>query len=140
MTDLPRIFAGIAAGLHHLSDRQRVIAGNIANSDTPGFKALTVEEPDFSTLLGRPSGGHRGARPTVALTGTMTALGATRPASAARIVEERDISETKPDGNNVTLEDQLMRMGQVQADYATLTNLYAKQLKLLKTALGRSGG
>lgn len=139
MSNLPRIFQGLAAGLHHLSDRQRVIAGNIANSDTPEFKARTVEEPDFSALLGS-SGSRRVARPTVILTGAMTSLGATQPLAAARIVEEQDISETKPDGNNVTLEDQLMRMGQVQADYATLTNLYSKQLRLLKTALGRSGG
>jgi len=45
----------------------------------------------------------------------------------------------KPDGNNVTLEDQLLKMGQVQTDFATMTNLYRKQMSLMKTALGRGG-
>ena len=136
MSALPRIFQGLASGLHHLSDRQRVIAGNIANSDTPGYKARTLEEPDFAAALG----GRQGiARPTVVLTNDMAALGAKQPANMGHVVLDEDVTETKPDGNNVTLEDQLLRMGQVQADYATLTSLYAKQLKLLKTALGRNG-
>ncbi len=139
MPNLPNILGGIAAGLQHLSERQRVIAGNIANSDTPGFKSRTVEQPDFGAMLNVRSGGARVARPTVTLTSGMAALGASPPPAAGRIVEDRNVTETKPDGNNVTLEDQVMALGQVQADYATLTSLYAKQMKLLKIALGRGG-
>lgn len=139
MADLPKIFQGITAGMRHLSDRQRVIAGNIANSETPGFKARTMPEPDFSSMVGVRSGASGVAKPSVVRTSGMLALGASETASSGRIVEDKDVTETKPDGNNVTLEDQLLRLGQVQADYATLTSLYAKQMKLLKTALGRSG-
>jgi hypothetical protein len=42
---------------------------------------------------------------------------------------DKDISETKPDGNNVTLEDQLLKMGQIQADFTAMTGLYRKQGK-----------
>jgi flagellar basal-body rod protein FlgB len=52
-------------------------------------------------------------------------------------VLDGDTTETKPDGNNVTLEDQLLTLGQVQADFAAMTNLYRKQMGLMKTALGR---
>ena len=47
--------------------------------------------------------------------------------------------ETKPDGNNVTLEEQVLKLGAVQSEFAALTNLYRKQMQLLKTATGRGG-
>ena len=136
--DMPPILSGIRRQMETLSDRQRVIAQNIANSETPGFKARTVEDADFSDLLGGTSGGIRVARPRVQLTAGMKGLGAIQPAGAG-IVLDKDVSETKPDGNNVTLEDQLLKLGQVQADFTAMSNLYRKQLMMLKTAVGKGG-
>jgi flagellar basal-body rod protein FlgB len=138
MSGTPRLIDGITTAMRHLSDRQKVIAENIANSDTPGYKAQTVQTPDFAGMVDLASGKGHVARPTVALTSGMAALGA-RPPRAGTTIADRSISETKPDGNNVTLEDQLLQMGQVQADFATLTNLYRKQMSLLKTAIGKEG-
>ncbi len=53
---------------------------------------------------------------------------------------DADTSETKPDGNNVTLEDQLLKMGQIQADFAAMTSLYRKSQGLMQSALGRKSG
>lgn len=136
MAGTPRLIDGIASAMRHLSDRQKVIAENIANGDTPGYKARTVQEPDFAGMVDLASGKGRVARPTVSLTSGMAALGAQPPRTGATIPDRR-VSETKPDGNNVTLEEQLLQMGQVQADFATLTNLYRKQMSLLKTAIGK---
>ncbi|MBB4840133.1 MULTISPECIES: flagellar basal body protein [Sphingomonas] len=136
--DMPPILAGIRRQMDNLSDRQRVIAQNIANSETPGFKARTVEDADFSDLVGNSTGGIRVAKPRVELTAGMKGLGAIQPAGAG-IVLDKDISETKPDGNNVTLEDQLLKLGQVQADFTAMTNLYRKQISMLKTAVGKGG-
>jgi len=132
---MPRLLDGIGAALRHLGQRQQVIADNIANADTPGFKARTLRAPDFAAMVeGRPGGGER---PTVVPTAAMKALGAgTR---SPNTILDRSISETKPDGNNVTLEQQLLAMGEVQADYATLTSLYRKQLGLIRSALGGRG-
>lgn len=138
MSDTPRIVQGITGAMRHLADRQRVIAENIANSETPGYKARTVQTPDFGAMLNIGSGRAAIGRPTVAITSGMAALGARPPRNGATI-PDRSVSETKPDGNNVTLEDQLLQMGQVQADFATLTNLYRKQMGLLKTAIGKEG-
>lgn len=138
MTDSPRLIQGITAAMRHLSDRQRVVAENIANSETPGYKARTIAAPDFGAMLNVSSGASQVARPTVAITSAMAALGA-RPPRAGNVVLDSAISETKPDGNNVTLEDQLLQMGQMQADFAALTNLYRKQMSLLKTAIGKEG-
>lgn len=136
--DTPPILAGIRRQMDTLSNKQRVIAQNIANSETPGFKARTVEDADFSDLLGSSSGGIRVAKPRVELTAGMKGLGAIQPAGAG-IVLDKDISETKPDGNNVTLEDQLLKLGEVQADFTAMTNLYRKQISMLKTAVGKGG-
>ena len=141
MSNVPSLMTGIGREMKHLAERQRVIAQNIANSETPGFKSRDVEAPDFSDLLGRQSQGGTPhvARPRVQITNGMAALGAS-PIGAGSVIFDKDISETKPDGNNVTLEDQLLRMSQVQADFTAMTNLYRKQQSLLKTALGRGGG
>ncbi|MBW4330472.1 flagellar biosynthesis protein FlgB [Stakelama sp. CBK3Z-3] len=133
MTDL---IAGIGKRMHFLSDRQRVIAENVANSETPAYKAREVDAPDFSDLV-QTGGGARVARPRVALTSAMTALGANPSLGGSNIVLDAATSETKPDGNNVTLEDQLLKMGEVQADFATMTSLYRKSQALMKTALGQ---
>jgi flagellar basal-body rod protein FlgB len=66
----------------------------------------------------------------------MVALGVP-PTTANRVVADSDVSETKPDGNNVTLEDQLLKMGSVQTDFTTMTNLYRKQMALIQAAIGR---
>ena len=138
----PAILGGIEREMRHLAERQRVIAQNIANSETPGYKAKDVAAPNFADLLAQQDvgGAPRIARPRVTLTAGMAALGARQPLVGGSVMLDQDTSETKPDGNNVTLEDQLLKMGQVQADFAAMTSLYRKQHALLKTALGRGGG
>lgn len=139
MSSTPPVMAGIERQMRHLAERQRVIAENVANNDTPHYKAQEVKRPDFSALLaaqGERQGMPRVARPGIRLTSGMSALGARPPASATNIVPDRETGETKPDGNNVTLEDQLLKMGGVQADYSAMTNLYRKQLQLMKSAIG----
>lgn len=128
----------LVSAMRHLSARQRVIADNLANSETPGFKAREIDAPDFGALV-EAGGAPHIARPKVGATALMTRLGA-RSGSAERVIADQDISETKPDGNNVTIEDQLLKLGEIQADFATLTSLYRKQQLLLKIALGRTGG
>ncbi|MGH6780713.1 MAG: flagellar basal body protein [Sphingomonadaceae bacterium] len=140
MTTTPPLLSGIAQQMKHLSQRQRVIAENIANGETPGFKAREVEVPDFSALLaaqGGAKGAPRIAHPRIQITSGMIALGAQPLQTGSVVIADKDVSETKPDGNNITLEEQLLKMGQVQADFAAMTNLYRKQLALLKTAIGR---
>lgn len=134
MSQPPRIVQGIAGAMRHLSERQRVLAQNIANAETPGYKSKDLEASDFGDLVGGVV-----KRPSVKLTSGMTGLGARAPGAGSGVVLDRHVSETKPDGNNVTLEDQLLKMGEVQADYATLTSLYRKQIGLLKTAVGKGG-
>lgn len=135
---IPPLMRGISQAMGHLSRRQQVIAQNIANSDTPGFKAREMEAPSFAYMVDSGGAPHV-ARPRVQLTGGMKALGASQQ-TAAGIIPDEDVTETKPDGNNVTLEEQVMKLGAIQAEFAALTNLYRKQMQLMKTATGRNGG
>ena len=139
MANIPELLTGIGQAMKHLSERQRVISQNIANSDTPGFKARDVERPDFSALVEQHSGGSKIRKPQIEVSSTMAALGA-QGGHAGNVVLDTNTSETKPDGNNVTLEDQMMKMAEVQADFTALTNLYRKQMSLLKIATGRGSG
>jgi len=142
MSDVPALLGAIRTNMKHQAERQRVVAQNIANSETPGYKARDVSAPDFRALLAAQGGAGTPsvATPQVQLTTAMRGLGAIQPLSAGSVYLDKDVTETKPDGNNVTLEDQLMKMGEVQADFTAMTNLYRKQLAMLKTALGRGGG
>ncbi|WP_171743741.1 flagellar basal body rod protein FlgB [Sphingomonas sp. AP4-R1] len=142
LSPTPPLLDAIARSMHQLDQRQRVVAENIANSETPHYKARDVAPADFSALLasqqqarGRAAHVHR---PLVAISDAMVALGASRPRDP-RVIDDKDTSETKPDGNNVGLEDQLLKMGQIQTDFSALTNLYRKQMGLIESALGRSG-
>ena len=131
----PPILAGIRDRMQNLSERQRVVSQNIANSETPGYKAREVSEPSFAALVG---GSGVVAAPRVQLTDRMKSLGAIQPLGAG-VILDKDITETKPDGNNVTLEDQLLKMGEVQADFTAMTSLYRKQMSMLKTAVSGRG-
>jgi flagellar basal-body rod protein FlgB len=140
-TNPPSLITGLTTSMKALSQRQMVIAQNLANSETPGFKARETEAPDFSALLAAQGDGSapRVARPAVRITSGMAALGARQP-DGGDIIADRDTGETKPDGNNVVLEEQMLKMGQLQSDYAAMTSIYRKQMGLLKIAVTGHGG
>lgn len=137
MQSTPKLADAITQAMRHLGERQRVIAQNIANSDTPGYRAQELADAprSFAAMV---DGRIGVARPYVALSDSMRRLGA-KPLMAGDIIPDPDISEVKPDGNTVTLEDQVLKMGRIQADYAALTGLYRKQMALVRSALGRGG-
>lgn len=134
---MPAIFTAIGESMRHLGARQQMISQNIAHADTPGYKAQELAPISFAGLVDRGGGPVSIVAPVVALSDRLQAMGA-KPVVVTSI-PDRDISETKPDGNNVTLEDQLLKMGQIQSDFAALTGLYRKHMALVKTALGKGG-
>ena len=46
--------------------------------------------------------------------------------------------EITPEGNGVTLEDEMMKVTGNQMDYQAVTTLYTRSVRLLRTALGKS--
>jgi len=137
MTDRPDILSGMQRALRQLDARQRVIAGNLANSDTPGFKALDVKS-DFANMVNQRVG--KAGNPTVTPTERMSELGARSGNSLgvrSDVIVDNSATEIKPDGNSVNIEEQMMKMSQIQTEYITLINLYKKNISLFKSAIGK---
>jgi flagellar basal-body rod protein FlgB len=109
--------------------RQQVLAENVANSDTPGFRARDLREPDFRGLVGNNNGvtlvrsdpGHFG-------------LGGGTDGFQA---DHNNDGDVRPAGNAVSIEEEMMKVAQNQMDHQAATALYSRSLGLLKIALGK---
>ena len=111
-----------------LQSRQRVLAQNIANADTPGYQPQDLK--DFSRLVG-----PRGAG--VALAQTQAGhLGGRGGEAGAR--PDRNVTERTPDGNAVSLDQQAVKMAETDTAHALAINLYRRYAAMYRTALGRA--
>lgn len=111
--------------------RQRVLAQNVANSDTPNFKPLDLVEPKFG-----PTGAL--SAPSFALPLTRTNSSHLSPSAGSSFSQASSGGyQTRPAGNAVSLEDQMQKTAANQMDYAAATALYSRSLGLLKTAIGK---
>lgn len=134
------LFDAMTSKMRQLTAKQQVIARNVANVDTPGYQARSLVEKDFSSVLATVESSRSGtpsvAKPTIDVPSALKQLGSPL---ASRLDSDvsKNVFETKPNGNSVSLEDQLLQLSDVQVQYNTLTNLYRKQTGLLKLALGR---
>ena len=128
-SDLP-IFTALRTRMQWHQERQRVLAENVANSDTPNFKPRDLVEPKFDSS-GAAAGG------TLAMVRTSAAhMG---PSGAPETFNStKGGFETRPAGNSVNLEDEMLKISQNQMDYEAVTGLYTRSLHLLKTAIGKA--
>jgi flagellar basal-body rod protein FlgB len=133
--DLDKIpfFSLINKRLAWLSQRQDVLAQNVANADTPGYKARDLQEPSFADLV-------KGADSRLQMVATRPGhIGGANAANNFKPVVERDASQTM-NGNSVDLEAELLKVSKTGVDYQFALNLYKKQIGFIKTALGRPSG
>ena len=128
------IFAVLSKRMDWLSQRQNVLADNIANADTPNFKPRDLNPGEFHRVL-RTQSPDLQPRATDAahLQGTVLRGG------PARVERQGKTWETSPSGNAVVIEEQLLKVQQTQSDYQTMVNLYRKHMDMFRTAL-RGGG
>ena len=135
LDDIP-LFAMLRGRLGYLSERQQVLAQNIANSDTPGYAPSDLKP---FTL------GGQGAQPQLqAVAVTMTSpmhLSATPTKGAAGPYRPRKTadSETTLDGNSVALEEEMCKMNQTRMDYDAAISFYQKSLGLIRLATKKPG-
>jgi len=130
-----RLMAALTERMGFLATRQKVIAQNVANADTPGYQPKDVTPVSFDRML--QAQGMRGGAVTRA---NHIAIEARPSEPGAKAGPQRTTYETAIAGNAVVLEEQLMKVAEIQAEYNLATNLYRKHLAMLKTALGRPGG
>lgn len=121
-----RLASGLAA---HSTARQSVVTENIANADTPGFQARDIapfdvaldEGPAFQSQTTRP--GH------LAFGGELAGFEAREVAAFG--------AET-PNGNSVSLEDQMIRAAEVKQNHDLALGVYRKTMDVLRASIGRS--
>ena len=111
----------IAARLEHymdlLSSRQRLVAGNIANADTPGYKTRDL---DFNFEF-------------------MSAMN--NAASPAPSIVEVAGLKVKQDGNNVSVDREARLLAENAIRFALASNLMKAEIRQVRAAIqeGRGG-
>ena len=126
------VFALSAARLAHASQRNAVIARNVAHADTPGFKAQDVAAFDFEHMAAATAAQPKATRPG-------HAVGRSPLGQAEVKVRDAPATDESPDGNTVSLEEQMVLAAETRGDFELAATLYAKHLSLLRTAIGRDG-
>ena len=128
-------FGMLRQRLDQLSQRHQLIAENIANASTPGYRPRDVDTAAFERML---SSSTSGGGITLARTnaGHMGSGGA---ANGGVSVVTRDDSETTIDGNAVVLEEQMARAAETRMQFETGIALYQKGLELMRMAARAPG-
>jgi len=125
-------FSVVKKRMAWLGHRQEVLAQNIANADTPGYKARDVKAFQFKELIRKES-----ANLTMASTSEKHLRGQPRRTTDSGSQENRTPYETTTNGNSVVLEEQMAKMSESSVNYRLTTQLYKKHLGMIKMALGR---
>ena len=109
-----------------LSAHQQVVAENIANADTPGFKARAISP--FAEMV-------EGKRATTVATTHPGHIGGNGHAGGIRVAQDRAPWEASLDGNSVVLEQQTLMSSEISENYQLAAQLYGKGHQLLNLAV-----
>lgn len=110
----------------HAAARQASVARNVANADTPGYRAKDLR--DFTESYTAPGAAMRATRPLHLASGSD--IGAGRALVDAG-------GEPSPNGNTVSIEDELVRQADAKRQFDLSLSVYQSGLSLLRTSLGR---
>jgi flagellar basal-body rod protein FlgB len=131
------LLAMLKGKLGFVNERQRVISQNVANADTPGYAPSDLKPFTYEQAVKTPLASASGiatARTNVAhIPGKIGAKTTWR-------TEVQPDSEARLDGNQVVLEDQMIKMSEARLDYDAAIGLYQKSLGILRLAARRPGG
>lgn len=120
--------------LAHIGRRQEVLAQNIANADTPGWKSRDLKP--FADMLAHATS----APPWQTQPGHLVPRGGAAQANAQGGQAQRGQAqggERAPDGNAVVLDSELGKIADSETSHSLVTGLYAKYLGMFRTAAGR---
>jgi flagellar basal-body rod protein FlgB len=113
-----------------LNQRQDLLSQNVANADTPGYVARDLKPLDFEQALSDANSG-------ATMMTTNARHIALSPSHAGKFEDhETPDQESNPNGNAVSLEMEMIKVSDTQAQFQAAANLYAKTITLMKTAIG----
>lgn len=112
--------------LNYLIERQGVVSGNIANATTPGYLSKDIS---FEKMVDRSSSNMN--------TTHSNHLQGKRTSGTHKMTE--DTTHIRHDGNSVKMDEEMLKLQDVQMNYRLATELYKKQVSFQRLALGRNG-
>jgi flagellar basal-body rod protein FlgB len=130
VSDLP-IFSMLRTRMQWHQERQKVLAENVANADTPKYRSRDLKPLDFGQQVQQAAGNVRIAATDPAhITGSAGGQGAFG-------TDRNSKYDVKPAGNAVNLEDEMMKVANNQMDYQAAISLYSRSMGLFRVALGK---
>jgi len=127
ITDLP-LFSMLRTRMQWHQERHRLLAENVSNSDTHGYRPRDLAPLQFDRTM-----------PTLTSIGLdRTDAGHIASSNASSSQASRLGSyDVRPTGIAVNLEDEMIKVAANQMDYQAATTLYTKSLGLIKIAIGK---
>ena len=112
--------------MNFLTQRQGVVASNVANANTPGYISKDLV-----------SGGSKPSDSSfrLAMTRAEHIRGMANAVNAGTTTE--DTRFMQHNGNSVRLDEEMLKMTDIQLNYRMMTELYSKQVGMQKMALGQ---
>jgi flagellar basal-body rod protein FlgB len=129
VTELP-LFSMLKTRMRWLETRQRLLAENVANAETPGYQGRDLRPQDFSRQLQAATS----VQMISTNAGHLAGVSQTNPSFQS---DRNKAFEVTPRGNNISLEEEMMRIAQNQVDHQTAATLYSRSLGLIKAAIGK---
>ncbi len=127
LPDVP-LFSMLRERMTWLHQRQDLLSQNVANADTPGYVARDLRPLDFESAL-------RGN----AMSSSMMTTDARHIAiSGGGQFEDQEAPghEYTANGTAVSLEQEMIKVADNQAQFQAAANIYAKAMTLMRTAIG----
>ena len=118
------VFRTAMAMARHAGLQQAMSAQNIANADTPGYRAKTV--PEFSSTLRQSMQGQRATR-SGHLNGS--------DGRSVDVSERNDAVD--PNGNTVSLEEEMVFAVGAKRQHDRALAIYRSNLSILRTSISR---
>lgn len=127
--DIP-LLSMLRDSLGYHNARQRAIADNVANANTPGYTPSDIPRSEFERVLAGQNSGWTGLRTTDERHYGASESGSTRRYNAQAAPD----SETTVNGNSVVIEEQMVRANENRMRFETALSLYQKSLNMIRLA------
>jgi len=137
VADIP-LMSMLKARMAWLGKRQDVLSQNVASADVPGYKPRDLKPVDFDALLKSSTALSGGAGALAVTDPRHIAVSRTTTAAGGEETVTPDV-ESSPSGNSVSLEAEMIKVADTQAQFQAAANLYAKTINMMKTAIDKGG-
>lgn len=136
MADIAQHFAVLSKALDLRTQRHQVLASNIANADTPTYKARDI---DFKSAM---QSAMQGRSETGGLVMTLSAAGHQRGSglSGPGALQYRSETQSAVDGNTVDMDVERSQIADNALQYQILTQLISNKFQGLRSAMSSTQG